>query len=56
MEAINRANDLLYEQTDRMKLLKSKRMYCDVLHTRVGQIEDKITSKEIVKKRSSRIS
>lgn len=49
LEAIRKANDLLYEQTDKMKLLRSQMLYCDVLHTRVGQIEDKKHAKDAIK-------
>lgn len=34
---IKKANDLLYEQTDRMKYLKSQIMYAEALHTRKSQ-------------------
>lgn len=38
LEAIRKANDLLYDQTDKMKMLKSQRLYADVIHDRVGQV------------------
>lgn len=41
LEAIRKANDLLYEQTDKMKMLKSEKLYADVLHTRVSQVGHK---------------
>ena len=41
LDSITRANEMLYEQTDRMKMLASKKLYCDVLHDRVQQINDK---------------
>jgi hypothetical protein len=43
---IQRAKDMLYDQTDRMKILRSKRLYCNVLHTRKEQIEGKMNSAE----------
>jgi hypothetical protein len=49
LEAIAKANDLMYEQTDKMKMLRSQALYCDVLHTRVGQIDDKKKTKEAIK-------
>ena len=53
LDAITRANELLYEQTDRMKMLKSKKLYSDVLHNRAFQIEDKLAAKEVVKKEAA---
>lgn len=41
LNAINRANDLLYEQTDCMKVLRSKELLSDCLHDRKFQISDK---------------
>jgi hypothetical protein len=41
LESINRANDLLYEQTDCMKVLRSKELYSDCLHERKSQIREK---------------
>lgn len=41
LNAINRANDLLYEQTDCMKVLRSKELLSDCLHDRKYQIKDK---------------
>lgn len=41
LEAIRKANDLLYEQTDKMKLLRSQKLYADVIHNRFQQIDDK---------------
>ncbi|EEY62022.1 uncharacterized protein PITG_14010 [Phytophthora infestans T30-4] len=38
---IERANWLLYEQTDRMKTLRSKQLLADVVHHRTLQLEDK---------------
>lgn len=54
VEAIRKANDLLYEQTDKMKLLRSQALYCDVLHTRVGQIEEKKKAKDAIKEDNQR--
>ena len=41
IEAIERAEKLMYEQTDRMKFLRSQQQYSDALYTRGFQIEDK---------------
>lgn len=41
LESIKRANELLYEQTDKMKMLRSQQLYADVIHTRNGQIKHK---------------
>lgn len=49
LEAIRRANDLLYEQTDKMKMLRSQMLYADVIHTRFQQIEEKKKVKEVEK-------
>ncbi|KAH7484437.1 hypothetical protein KRP22_005605 [Phytophthora ramorum] len=38
---IERANSLLYEQTDRMKTLRSKQLLADVVHHRTIQLEEK---------------
>ncbi|KAG6594201.1 Coiled-coil domain-containing protein [Phytophthora cinnamomi] len=38
---IERANRLLYEQTDRMKTLRSKQLLADVVHHRTLQLEEK---------------
>jgi len=43
LEAIGKANELLYEQTDKMKILRSQMLYADVIHTRVHQSEEKKT-------------
>lgn len=49
LEAIQRASDLLYDQTDRMKLFRSQKLYADVIHTRVSQISEKQKQKELEK-------
>lgn len=41
MEAIERANSLLYEQTDKMKQLRSKQLESDVLYDRQNQIKER---------------
>ena len=46
LEAIKRANELMYEQTDKMKYLKGAKMYSDTIHTRKGQMALKISRKE----------
>ncbi|OWZ17121.1 hypothetical protein PHMEG_0008974 [Phytophthora megakarya] len=43
---IERANRLLYEQTDRMKTLRSKQLLADVFHHRTLQLEEKQMLKE----------
>lgn len=47
LESISRANELLYDQTDKMKMLKGQRLYAEVIHTRHQQIDRK--SKEKLK-------
>lgn len=49
LESIKRANELLYEQTDKMKMLKGQVLYADVLHTRKQQIVEKEKAKDAVK-------
>lgn len=49
LEAIKRANELLYEQTDKMKNLRSQQLYSDVLYTRIGQLEYKQEVKNKIK-------
>jgi hypothetical protein len=51
MEAIERANSLLYEQTDKMKALRSQQLYSDVLQDRELQVYEKQVRKSMVKKR-----
>ncbi len=46
LESIRKANDLIYDQTDKMKMLKSQRMYSEVVYTRYGQIDTKQAVKE----------
>ena len=46
LDAMKKANDLIYAQTDKMKLLKSQKLYADVIHTRYGQIDHKHKVKE----------
>eukprot|EP01038_Epipyxis_sp_PR26KG_P006804 gene6804-9319_t len=46
LETISKANDLLYEQTDKMKMLRSKQLYTEVIHTRTSQTKDKEKAKE----------
>lgn len=41
IDAIKRANRILYEQTDKMKGLRSAQIYTDVLADRIEQIEEK---------------
>ncbi len=53
LEAIKRANNLMYEQTDKMKYLKGAKMYAETLHTRKAQVELKLARKEEEKKRDA---
>ena len=46
LEAIKRANDLMYHQTDKMKMLKSQKAYADTIHYRGSQVEFKKKQKE----------
>jgi hypothetical protein len=50
LETIERANDMLFRQSDKMKMLKGQMAYADALHTRVRQIEEKKFSKEKIVK------
>ena len=42
LEAIRRANALMYDQTDKMKGLKSQRAYADVIHYRETQVQERL--------------
>ncbi|KAF4315644.1 hypothetical protein BBO99_00009244 [Phytophthora kernoviae] len=46
MKQIQRADHLLYEQTDRMKTLRSKQLLTDVIHHRTLQLEEQYMLKE----------
>jgi hypothetical protein len=46
LESISRANKLIYEQTDKMKMLKSQQLFADVIYTRQHQIQRKEIAKE----------
>jgi len=46
ISAIKRANTILYEQTDKMKNLRSQQMYSDVLADRAEQAEEKRLMKQ----------
>jgi len=46
LELIKRANDLMYDQTDKMKGLKSQKAYADVVYDRLKQVEEKKIAKE----------
>lgn len=46
LESIERANELLYNQTDKMKVLNSQILYADVIHERKSQIEMKTKVRE----------
>lgn len=49
LESIKRANNLLYEQTDCMKVLRSKELLSDCIHDRGYQIKHKDKVKEDIK-------
>lgn len=51
LEAIKRANQLLYEQTDRMKVLRSEELYAKVIDERKVQLAEKQRLKEIEKQK-----
>eukprot|EP00601_Ochromonadales_sp_CCMP2298_P005145 CAMPEP_0173177370 /NCGR_PEP_ID=MMETSP1141-20130122/4954_1 /TAXON_ID=483371 /ORGANISM="non described non described, Strain CCMP2298" /LENGTH=471 /DNA_ID=CAMNT_0014099765 /DNA_START=150 /DNA_END=1565 /DNA_ORIENTATION=+ len=46
LEAIRKANDLIYAQTDKMKQFKSQKLYADVIGTRFEQADFKRKVKE----------
>ena len=46
LESIQRANEMLYEQTDKMKLLRSQQLYADILVTRREQVDHKKVVKD----------
>mmetsp|Transcript_2917 Transcript_2917/g.3074 ORF Transcript_2917/g.3074 Transcript_2917/m.3074 type:complete len:475 (-) Transcript_2917:209-1633(-) len=51
LESIKRANQLLYEQTDKMKMLRSQQLYSDVLQVRSEQVLEKdIRKKALIEK------
>lgn len=54
LEAIKRANELLYEQTDKMKNFRSQQLYCDVIETRKEQMETKKKVKEMEKEEAAK--
>ena len=45
LEAIQKANELLYEQTDKMKFLRTQQHYADVIIDRRKQMEEHLESK-----------
>lgn len=49
MNAINRANDLLYEQTDKMKFLRSQQLLSDVVYSRRFQMDEKDDRRKLEK-------
>jgi hypothetical protein len=46
LEAIDRANNLIYEQTDKMKYLRSQELLSDVVYSRGYQINEKTQRKQ----------
>lgn len=51
LEAIKRANQLLYEQTDKMKVLRSEELYAKVIDERKEQLAEKQHLKELEKQK-----
>jgi hypothetical protein len=49
LEAIKKANELLYDQTDKMKMFRSQKLYGEVVYSRQFQMEDKKKQKELEK-------
>lgn len=49
LELIQRANDLMYDQTDKMKGLKGAKLYAEVVQTRGNQVVEKQRRKEAEK-------
>ena len=45
LDAIDRANSLIYEQTDRMKYLRSQELLSDVIYSRGYQLQEKVQKK-----------
>ena len=41
IESIQKANEMIYDQTDKMKMLKSQKLYADVIAIRYEQIDRK---------------
>jgi hypothetical protein len=54
MAAIERANMLLYEQTDKMKNLRSQQLYADVLNDREYQVNEKNKRANMEKERDEK--
>ena len=46
IESIQKANELIYDQTDKMKMLKSQKLYADVIATRYEQIDRRQIERE----------
>ena len=49
LATLDRANDMLFRQSDKMKMLKSQLAYSDALHTRKFQIQDKVEAAQKIK-------
>jgi hypothetical protein len=47
LDAIDRANNMIYEQTDRMKYLRSQELLSDVIYSRGYQLQEKVVKKGI---------
>lgn len=54
MDAIERANMLLYEQTDKMKMLRSAQLFSDVMQDRAYQVQEQKMMQEMEKVRDDR--
>ena len=50
VDAIKRANMLMYEQTDRMKFLRSQQLYTDVIADREDQVSGLQAKRDLLKK------
>jgi hypothetical protein len=53
LEAIHKANDLLFEQTDKVKMMRSQQLYADVVYTRQQQADYKNQQKAKAKELES---
>lgn len=53
-EAIDRANAIIYEQTDKMKYLRSQELLSDVLYERTFQIDEKEKLKGLEKQQNAK--
>merc|ERR1711871_1658882 len=54
MQTIKRANDMLYEQTDKMKMLRSQMAYADAIAYRKVQVQEKSERIEAEKREAAK--